>query len=89
MEVYISIGDGVLNGVTFTGGVSGDLGGGTYAILLAPGSFASGIWVGMEGLKVLEVNSTGSVLASGSLVSVNSEYGYIIVDYVPTAASAL
>ena len=81
-------GNGVLDGLTFTGGVA-PVSGGRHAILLAPGSFASGIWVGMEGLKVLEVDSTGVVSASGSLVSVNSEFGYIVVDFVPTAATAL
>lgn len=86
--VAFTTGTATLNGLSFTNGVA-TISASQYAILLAPGSFASGLWVGMEGLKVLEVNSSGTVLASGSLVSVNSEYGYIIVDFFPTAASAL
>ncbi len=79
------------NGVTFiTGGVTttpdSD---GYYYILLAPGSFASGIWVAMEGVKVQEVTSAGVIVASGTLKGVNSELGYIKVDFVPTAASSV
>lgn len=87
-DVVFANGDATLNGLAFVGGVA-TISASRYAILLAPGSFASGIWVGMEGLKVLEVDATGSVLASGSLLSVNSEYGYIEVDFSPTAATAL
>lgn len=81
-------GSGTLGAVTFTNGVSA-LGSNRWAVLLSPGSFASGIWIGMEGIKVVEVDASGSVVATGSLVSVNSEYGYIIVDFAPSAPTAL
>ena len=77
-------GTGTLNGITFTNGVNTT----SKAILLAPGQFAAGIWVGMEGVKVLEVNSSGTIVASGKLVSVQSQYGYITVDFTPVVATA-
>lgn len=82
--VAFSAGTGTLNGIAFTNGINAA----SKAILLAPGQFASGIYVGMEGVKLNEVDSTGAVVASGKLVSVNSEYGYITVDYTPVAASS-
>ncbi len=71
--------------ITFTAGINAA----EKAILLAPGSFASGLWVGLEGCIVKEVDSTNAVAASGKLVSVNSDLGYITVDFTPTAASAV
>jgi len=57
-------------------------------ILLAPGDFAAGIWVGMRGLRVQQiVTSSGAVLGEGSLVGVDAMNGIIEVDFVPTAAS--
>lgn len=82
--VAFTNGSGTLNGVTFTNGVN--VAG--KNILLAPGQFASGIWVGLEGIRVEQVDSTGLVVASGSLVSVESEYGYITVDFTPVAATS-
>lgn len=82
--VAFTTGTGTLNGIAFTNGINAS----SKAILLAPGSFASGIWVGMEGVKVNQVNSSGTVVASGKLVSVVSEYGYITVDFTPIAASS-
>jgi hypothetical protein len=73
-----------LSTLTFTNGVNTS----SKAILFAPGQFASGIWVGREGVKLNQVDSTGAVVASGKLVSVNSELGYITVDFVPVAATA-
>ena len=82
--VSFTTGTGTLNSVAFTNGI--------YAagknILLAPGSFAAGHWVGMEGVKVNQVDSNGAIVASGSLVSVNADYGYITVDFTPIAASS-
>jgi len=78
-------GNGVLNGVTFVGGASAA----GKAILLAPGMFASGIWVGRKGVKVKQLDSTGSVVAAGKLVNVQSRFGYIVVDFVPVAATAV
>ncbi len=77
-------GTGTVNGITFTNGVNtaGKL------ILFNKGYFAAGIWVGMKGVKVKQVNYLGAVVASGKLVSVNAKYGYIEVDFVPVAASA-
>lgn len=70
--------------LTFTNGVNTT----SKAILFAPGSFASGIWVGREGVKINQIDSTSTVVASGKLVSVNSELGYITVDFVPIVPTA-
>lgn len=89
--VSFTNGTGTLsNGVAFTNGVSGPDAQGNYQILLAPGSFASGLWIGMEGVKVLEVGPTlpFPTVASGSLVSTNSELGYITVNFAPVAPSS-
>lgn len=82
--VSFTTGTGTLNSIVFTTGVNTT----TKNILLAPGSFASGHWVGMEGVKVNQVDSNGAIVASGSLVSVNADYGYITVDFTPVAASS-
>ncbi len=82
--VAFTAGTGTLNGIAFTNGINVA----SKAILFGPGSFASGIWVGMEGVKINQVNAAGAVVASGKLVSVSSEYGYITVDFVPIAASS-
>lgn len=82
--VSFTTGTGTLNGITFTNGVNTT----TKNILLAPGQFAAGIWVGMEGVKVLQVNSSGTIVASGKLVAVQSQYGYITVDFTPVASSS-
>lgn len=97
---YVSYASQTYRGVAFTTG-TGTLSdsGGSYAftnginaaskyILLAPGQFASGIWVGMEGVKVNQVNSSGTIVATGKLVAVNSELGFIQVDFTPVAASS-
>lgn len=82
--VSFTNGTGTLNGITFTNGVNTS----SKYLLLAPGSFSSGIWVGMEGIQVNQVDSTGAIVASGSLVSVDADYGYIQVDFTPVAASS-
>jgi len=82
--VNFNDGTGLLNGIQFTNGINAA---GKY-ILFNKGSFAAGIWVGMKGVKVRQVGSDGSILASGKLVSVNAKYGYIQVDFTPVAASA-
>jgi hypothetical protein len=71
--------------VTFTNGVNTS----SKWILFAPGQFAAGIWVGMEGVKINEVDSNGVVVNTGKLVKVDSEMGAIQVDFTPTAASAV
>lgn len=76
-------GSGTLNGVTFTNGVSVA----SKAILFAPGNFASGIWVGTERAQIQQVDASGNVLASGKLVRVEADFGYLVVDFVPVAAT--
>lgn len=78
-------GTGTINGVTFTNGVNTA----SKLILLNQGYFASGIWIGMKGVIVKQVDSSGAVVASGKLVSVQSKWGYIEVDFTPVAASAV
>lgn len=78
-------GTGTVNGVTFTNGINAA----SKLILLNKGTFAAGIFVGMEGAIIQEVNSSGVVVQSGTLVSVEPEYGYIGVSFTPTAASSL
>lgn len=77
-------GGGTVGGVTFTAGVNTS----SKAIMMAPGSFAAGIWVGKEGATVNEVNSSGTIVASGTLLSVDSENGILYVDFTPVAASS-
>ena len=76
----------VINGtsVTFTTGVNTT----SKWILLAPGSFSAGHYVGMEGAKINQVDSTGAIVGSGSLVAVDADMGAIQVDFVPVAASS-
>ena len=83
--VAFTNGTGTLNGIAFTNGVNAA---GKY-ILMAPGEFAAGIWVGMRGVRVNQLNSSGVVVASGRLTGVNAKYGYIQVDFTPVAASAV
>lgn len=77
-------GTGTVNGITFTNGINAA----SKLMLFNKGYFASGIWIGMKGVKIKQVNSAGVVVASGKLVSVNSKYGYIEVDFTPIAAGA-
>lgn len=85
----LSTGTGTLNignGSTqaFTNGVDTT----NKRILFQKGSFAAGMWVGMKGVKVKQVDANGLVVAAGKLVTVNAKYGYITVDFVPVAASS-
>lgn len=77
-------GTGTLNGVAFTNGINAA----AKAILLSPGQFASGIWVGTEGAVVNQINSSGDVVASGKLVQVDADYGILYMDFTPVAASS-
>jgi len=71
--------------VTFTNGASTA----TKHLLVAPGDFASGIWVGMQGVKVKQLLASDlSVVAQGKLVSVDSALGVLLVDFTPVAATA-
>lgn len=84
--VAFTNGGATLDGIVFTAGVNTT----TKEILLAPGEFASGIWTGMDGVKVKQVaTATGLVVAEGKLVAVKSEFGYIRVDFTPIAATAV
>ena len=78
-------GTGTINGVTFTNGINAA----SKYILFAPGSWASGIWTAQEGCAVNQVDANGVILATGSLTSINSEYGYIGVSFTPVAASTV
>ena len=70
--------------MAFTNGVNTA----SKTILLAPGHFAAGIWVGWEGVKVNQVNASGTVVASGTLTAVNAPLGFITVDFTPVAAGS-
>ena len=59
------------------------------AILIQQGDFAAGFFVGNEGAQIRQVDTTGAVVASGKLVSVNVSLGYITVDFTPVVASAI
>ena len=84
--VALTNGTGTINSIAFTNGVNTT----SNHILFAPGQFASGIWVGMEGVQLQQVNvSTGAIVGEGKLVSVDSEFGFIEVDFTPTAATAV
>lgn len=70
--------------VAFTNGINAA----SKAILLAPGQYAAGIWVGMEGAVVKQIDVNGSVVAEGKLVTTDADYGFIVVDFTPVAASS-
>lgn len=100
---YVSYATATYRGVAFTtgtgtltlNGTSTALTNGINAankwILLAPGSFAAGHWVGMEGVKVNQVDGSTppAIVASGKLVAVDSLQGAIQVDFTPIAASSV
>ena len=81
--VSLTNGAGTLNGVAFTAGVNT-----SSKHIHLHRSFAAGIWVGMEGLPINQLDSNDNIVASGKLVSVNAEYGYIEVDFTPVAATS-
>lgn len=81
--VALTNGSGVVNGITFTNGINAA---GGY-ILFQKGYFAAGNWVGREGIIIQEVSSA-AVLNEGKLLAVEPDYGYIQVDFTPTAASS-
>jgi len=71
--------------VAFTNGVNTS----EKAILLRPGHFASGIWVGSEGAVVKQLDASNNVVAEGKLVSVDADVGVLVVDFTPIAASSV
>jgi hypothetical protein len=82
--VSLTTGTGTVGGVAFTNGVNTS----SKAIMMAPGSFAAGIWVGSEGATVHQVNSSGVIVASGELLSIDSDNGILYVDFTPVVASS-
>jgi len=97
---YVSYATATYRGVAFTNG-SGTLtvNGSSVAftngvntsekmLLLKPGDFAAGIWVGSEGCVVKQLNSSNVVVAEGKLVSVDADVGVIEVDFTPVAATS-
>lgn len=83
-QVSFTNGTGTLNGVAFTNGINAA----AKQILLSPGDFASGIWIGRKGVRVAQVDSTGAIVTSGKLTTVQSRFGYIGVDFTPSAPTA-
>jgi hypothetical protein len=83
--VSLTNGGGTVGGVSFTAGVNTT----SKAIMLAPGQFAAGIWVGSEGVVVNQVaTATGLVVATGKLTSVDAANGILYVDFTPVAATS-
>ena len=74
----------VFGSVAFTNGINAA---GKY-ILLAPGQFAAGIWVGSEGATIQEVDANAVIIQEGTLIAVDAELGILQVDFTPTAASS-
>jgi len=73
------------NAVTFTNGVNTT----TNWILFAPGSFAAGIWVGIEGVVIQEIDANGVIIKEGKMIAVDPLMGAIQVDFTPTAATSV
>ena len=98
---YVSYATATYRGVAFTAGtgtlVSAQFGtvaftngvnvAGKY-MLIAPGQFAAGLWVGKEGVKIVQIDAAGTVVAEGTLVAVDPDMGILQVDFVPVAASS-
>ena len=61
---------------------------GQTAILLGPGSFCAGFFVGMEGTRLEQVDVAGNVVAAGSIVSCDVTGSYVVVDFAALAAGA-
>jgi hypothetical protein len=72
------------NAVVFTNGVNTT----TNWILFAPGAFAAGIWVGIEGVVVQEIDANGVIIKEGKMIAVDPLQGAIQVDFTPTAATS-
>lgn len=81
---YSGSGNITVGGVAFTAGVNTT----SKAILLAPGYFAAGLWVGLEGCVIQQLDSSNAVVASGKLVSVDADNGILYVDFVPVPATS-
>lgn len=73
----------VFGSVAFTNGINAAGG----FVLMAPGQFAAGLWIGSEGALVQEVSSS-AVVQEGTLLAVDSQLGILKFDFTPTAASS-
>lgn len=74
-----------INGsIAFTNGINAA----SKAILLSPGQYSAGIWVGSEGVTVQQVDASLNVVAQGKLLGTDAEQGVIFVDFTPVAASS-
>lgn len=72
-----------LNGLALPSGTKG-------AILMQPGFFASGFFVGKKGIVIKEMaTSSKVVVANGKLTGMDARLGCIFVDFVPVVASGL
>lgn len=72
------------NSVTFTNGVNTT----SNWILFGPGNFAAGIWVGIEGVVIQEIDANGVVVKEGKMIAVDPLQGAIQTDFTPTAATS-
>lgn len=70
--------------IAFTNGVNTA---GKY-VLLQPGDNASGFWVGMQGVKLLELTAALGVAATSKVVSYDSKNGVLQLDTTPVPATA-
>ncbi|WP_186648986.1 hypothetical protein [Fluviispira vulneris] len=74
--------------LSFTNGVCSNASG-NY-ILLQAGDMASGIWVGMQGIKVKQLQQPNrEVVAEGRYISCDTSLGILKVDFKPTAATKI
>lgn len=71
--------------IAFTAGINVD----EKAILMAPGQYAAGFWAGNDtSVRVLQVDSTGAIVASGLIIGTDVDLGIVYVDFVPVAATS-
>ncbi len=81
-DVVLTKGDGTT--ITFVDGVSAA----NKAALLQPGQYASGLWVALEGAIIKQVDSTGAVVKTLTLIGTDSNLGILYFDDVPVVATA-
>lgn len=77
-------GTGSLGGVALTNGVNVA----AKKILLNPADFATGMWIGAEGLPVRQRAIGGAVVGTGKVVRVDLRNAIVEVDFTPVASSA-
>lgn len=69
--------------IAFTNGVNAA----EKAILLSPGQFAAGIFVGRKGAAIRQLDASDAVVAQGTIVGWDSVLGIVYVDFTPVAAT--